>query len=52
MGDELYGFRIFLEVGFRDSNYIIFYKGQNLKVNCVFNRMREVGERNGVLKLF
>lgn len=50
MGDELHGSRISLEVGLRDSNYITLYKGQNPKVNCAFNRMREVGERNGVLK--
>lgn len=33
--------------GLRDGNYITFYEVQNPKVNDVFDRMREVGERNG-----
>lgn len=31
-------------MGLKDSNHIILYEGQNPRVNCAFNGIREVGE--------
>lgn len=34
-------------MGLKDSNHIILYEGQNPRVNCAFNGIREVGEGDG-----
>lgn len=48
--EDLYGSSISLEVGLKDSNHIPLYKDRTQE-STAFNRMREVGEKDGgVLK--